>query len=212
MAKKIKASALRGAIRQMVKEATAKPTTENNVVNLVLPKEVEEERNFRKAYELRSEWKVSLIAKRRFMGLPTAFQDGKGKETCVKEVLAMRKDLIPDPTRYWIWMIDETRKLTRVWDFKETCEEAGLDPQTVAQHLVLEGKMVCNAIRMDGLAAYGSNIRMFVEPLFHDEFQLFSRMATVKAESVDEKAPAAEAPAAEAPAGQAEVKEEGADA
>ena len=119
----------------------------------------------------------------------------------------MRKDLIPDPTRYWIWMIDETRKLTRVWDFKETCEEAGLDPQTVAQHLVLEGKMVCNAIRMDGLAAYGSNIRMFVEPLFHDEFQLFSRMATVKAEPVAEKAAPAE-PVAE----QAEAKEEGANA
>lgn len=214
MAKRLNAKALRGAIQQMVKEATAKPTNENKVVNvdLVMPSEAAEEKIIRKVYELQPEWKISLIAKRRFMNLPSYFQNGAGKEACVKEALAMRKDLIPDPTRYWIWMIDETRKLTRVWDFKETCEEAGLDPQTVAQHLVLEGKMVCNAIRMDGLAAYGSNIRMFVEPLFHDEFQLFSRMATVKAESVDEEAPAAEAPAAEAPAGQAEVKEEGADA
>ena len=69
--------------------------------------------------------------------------------------------------------MDETNKLTRVWDFAETCEAAGLNPLTVAQHLILEGKAVCNAIRLEGLAAYGSNIRMFVEPLFVDEFKLF---------------------------------------
>ena len=152
-----------------------------------------EQKVVRKAYELAPEWNISKIAKRKFMSLPAAFQNGAGKEACVKEALASHKDLIPDPTRYWIWLVDETRKLIRVWDFVETCEDAGVDPQTVAQHLIIEGKMVCNAIRLEGLAAYGSNIRMFVEPLFQDEFKLFSKKANVQ----------------DAAAG---VKEEGADA
>ena len=120
------------------------------------------------------------------MNLPSAFQNGVGKEACVKEALAAHKELIPDPTRYWIWLIDETRKLIRVWDFVDTCKEVGRDPKTVAQHLILEGKAVCNAIRMEGLAAYGSNIRMFREELFNDEFKLFADQATVKEEVAHE--------------------------
>ena len=127
----------------------------------------------KRAYELAPEWKISQIAKKKFLALPSFFQNGAGKEACVKEALAGHKDLIPDPTRYWIWLVDETKKLIRVWDFEETCAEAEVDPLTVAQHLILEGKMVCNAVRLEGLAAYGSKIRMFVEPLFHDEFKLF---------------------------------------
>lgn len=145
----------------------------NNAEQKRLPDETPEQKIVRNAYEIAPEWKISLIAKRRFMNLPSAFQNSVGKEACIKEALTSHKELIPDPTRYWIWLIDETRKLTRVWDFEETCAEKGLDPQTVAQHLILEGKAVCNAIRMEGLAAYGSNIRMFVDPLFEDEFNLF---------------------------------------
>lgn len=142
--------------------------------------ETAEERIVRKAYELAPEWKISSIAKKKFMALPSDLQNGAGKEACVKEALNGHKELIPDQTRYWIWMIDETRKLIRVWDFVETCEAVGRDPQTVAQHLILEGKMVCNAVRMEGLAAYGSNIRMFEKRLFQDEFKLFGNLATVK--------------------------------
>ena len=127
----------------------------------------------KRAYEIAPEWKISIISKKKFMALPSILQNGAGKEACVKEALAGHKELIPDPTRYWIWMIDECNKLIRVWDYEETCKEAGVDPLTVAQHLILEGKMVCNAVRLEGLAAYGSKIRMFVEPLFHDEFKLF---------------------------------------
>ena len=151
----------------------------------VILDESPEEKINRKAYELAPEWKISIIAKRRFLNLPAAFQNGAGKEACVKEALSSHKELIPDPTRYWIWLVDETRKLIRVWDFEDTCKAAGRNPQTVAQHLILEGKMVCNAIRMEGLAAYGSNIRMFVDPLFEDEFELFSKKATVKEAEVE---------------------------
>ncbi len=135
--------------------------------------ETPEEKIVRKAYELSPEWRISKSAKKRFLSLPSSLQSSSGKEACIKESLSAHKDWIPDPARYWIWLIDETEKLIRVWDFEETCEEAGVDPRTVAQHLILEGKQVCNAIRMEGLKAYGSNIRMFVDPLFEDEFNFF---------------------------------------
>ena len=140
------------------------------------PQETEvtpEEKIVRRAYEIAPEWKISSIAKRKFMGLPSALQNSAGKEACIKEALASHKELIPDPTRYWIWLIDETKKLERVWDFEEICDTWGLNHRTVAQHLILEGKSVCNAIRLEGLAAYGSNVRMFVDPLFEDEFRIF---------------------------------------
>ena len=135
--------------------------------------ETPEEKIVRKAYELSPEWRISKSAKKRFLSLPSSLQSSSGKEACIKESLSAHKDWVPDPARYWIWLIDETEKLTRVWDFEETCKEAGVDPRTVAQHLILEGKQVCNAIRMEGLKAYGSNIRMFVDPLFEDEFNFF---------------------------------------
>ena len=173
-----------GQKAQGAEKATAQKGNieKSNNASAVLPEENAEQKLMKKAYELAPEWKISIIAKRKFMALPKAFQNGAGKEACVKEALNGHKDLIPDQTRYWIWLIDETRKLTRVWDFKDTCAEAGVNPLTVAQHLILEGKMVCNAIRMEGLAAYGSNIRMFVEPLFHDEFNLFGTKGAVKME------------------------------
>lgn len=142
------------------------------------PEEAEEP-IVKRAYELAPEWRISVIARRKFMALPSAFQNGAGKEACVKEALAAHKELIPDPTRYWIWLVDETAKLVRVWDFEDICKKADRNPLTVAQHLILEGKAVCNAVRMEGLEAYGSKIRMFVEPLFHDEFKLFGDKGTV---------------------------------
>ena len=158
------------------KNAQSQPQTQD---------ETPEEKIVRKAYEIAPEWRISIIAKRRFMNLPSAFQTSEGKEACIREALAAHKELIPDSTRYWIWIVDETEKLTRVWDFKDTCEKAGVNPKNVAQHLILEGKSVCNAIRLEGLAAYGSNIRMFVEPLFVDEFKLFGDKVPSKTPSIE---------------------------
>lgn len=154
----------------MKNESSSNQSVDNQMTN-----QTEEQRLIRRAYELSPEWRISQIAKKRFLNLPTEFQSSKGKEVCIKETLKSHRDLIPDSTRYWIWLIDETEKLTRVWDFEDVCKEAELDPMIVAQHLILEGKMVCNAIRMEGLRAYGSKVRMFVDPLFADEFSFFGK-------------------------------------
>lgn len=157
--------------KQEPKKASSIVTNDDNT----LKAEAEEEKFLKKVYEIAPEWKVSNIAKRKFMGLPMVFKNDKGKIACIEETLENRKDLIPDQTRFWLWLVDETAKLQRVWDFKETCENAGVEPNNVAQHLILEGKQVCTAIRLEGLAAYGSKIRMFKEPLFEDKFKLFAQ-------------------------------------
>ena len=171
MAKKFNNSKKANKARE--EKQAAQQSTENTQNSPAQMLDEREAQLVKRAYELAPEWKISQIAKKKFLALPSFFQNGAGKEACVKEALAGHKDLIPDPTRYWIWLVDETKKLIRVWDFEETCADAEVDPLTVAQHLILEGKMVCNAVRLEGLAAYGSKIRMFVEPLFHDEFKLF---------------------------------------
>lgn len=159
-------------------QTTAQNSEKTNTSSAAEPMETQDKK---KSYELPAEWKISVIAKKKFNNLPTILQNGAGKEACIKQALSDHKDLIPDPMRYWIWLIDETEKLRRVWDFAEICDKYGRDPLTVAQHLILEGKMVCNGIRMDGLESYGSNITMFNEPLFKDEFRLFADMKKNKA-------------------------------
>ena len=154
-------------------QATAQSSEEQKTPTAVEPIESQAKK---KAYDLPAEWKISVIAKKKFNNLPNILQNGAGKEACIKQAISDHKELIPDPMRYWIWLIDETKKLCRVWDFDEVCEEYGRDPLTVAQHLILEGKMVCNGIRMDGLQSYGSRIAMFNEPLFKDEFKIFADM------------------------------------
>ena len=124
----------------------------------------------KRAYKLIPERKICSMAKRSFNYLPQPLKDAHNKKLCVEAVLSSHPQLCPDPLRFWAWLLDEANILaTRTWDFKEVCEKNQLDPIAVSQHLVLEGKTVTNNIRMDGLASYGGNIKMFHEKLFSEE-------------------------------------------
>lgn len=124
----------------------------------------------KRVYKLAPERKICSMAKRSFNYLPQPLKDAHNKKLCVEAVLSAHPQLCPDPLRFWAWLLDEANILaTRTWDFSEVCEKNQLDPMAVAQHLVLEGKTVTNNIRMDGLASYGGNIKMFHEKLFTEE-------------------------------------------
>ena len=123
-----------GAVSTHSNDGVNQKANENNQEQS--KEETPEEKIVRKAYELSPEWRISKSAKKRFLSLPSSLQSSSGKEASIKESLSAHKDWVPDPARYWIWLIDETEKLTRVWDFEETCKEAGVDPRTVAQPLV----------------------------------------------------------------------------
>lgn len=119
---------------------------------------------------------------RKFAALPAELQDTKTKLACIICVLVARKI---DNGRFWSWVNDQTTLLRRTFDFDDVCKEHGKDAQHVAEHLVMEGKKVCNSIRLDGLSTYKGDINLFGDPLIPEEYRkLFSK--TFEAPVVEE--------------------------
>ena len=135
--------------------------------------EDEEENLKKKVYELSPEWKILSIAKRKFLGLPSELQDSRAKSACVDHALSEHKKIMPDAQRFWMWMVDEKKKMLRVWDFAEVCRSIGRDVDAVAENLLFEGKAASQAVRLEGLEQFGSKAAMFRERLFVDKFKLF---------------------------------------
>lgn len=114
---------------------------------------------------------------RKFKTLPADLQTTESKVSCINSVLASHKDKCGDPARYYGWLLNRAAEVKRTFDFKKVCESKGLtsddEQQAVAEHLVLEGKAVCNRIRLNGLATYDGNIAMFrkklVPQMYHYE-------------------------------------------
>ena len=120
---------------------------------------------------------------RKFAALPAELQDTKTKLACIICVLVARKI---DNGRFWSWVNDQTALLRRTFDFDDVCKKNGKDPQHVAEHLVLEGKKVCNGIRLDGLATYKGDINLFGDPLIPEEYRkLFSKTSETHKTAVD---------------------------
>lgn len=131
------------------------------------PNENEKMEDKKKPRKLAPEWLLATMIKRKFQKLPAPLQNTNNKRVCMEDVLAGHPKHCPDPMRFRVWLAEEAHMLAdRAWDFKDTCQAAKIqDAEAVAQHLVLEGKRVCNDILINGLAAYGGNIRMFTEKL-----------------------------------------------
>ena len=123
----------------------------------------------KRVYNVAPERKVSNSAMIHFHMMPQPLQTTETKMLCVKQAISSHPKWVDDEARYWAWLADQTKLLTRVWDFNETCSKFGLDPNSVAQHLVLEGQKACNFVRMNGLAAYGERIKLFHQPLIDME-------------------------------------------
>lgn len=117
--------------------------------------------------KLTPEWQLATMIRRKFLGLPPGLQTTQNTRLCMESIVASHPHLCPDPMRYRVWLSEEAHMLAcRTWDFKDVCKEAKIENnEAVAQHLILEGKRVCNDIRINGLAAYGGNIKMFTEKL-----------------------------------------------
>ena len=123
----------------------------------------------KRVYNVAPERKVSNSAMIRYHRMPQPLQNTGNKRLCVQQVILSHPHWVSDEAHFWAWLVDQTKLLTRVWDFEETCEKYGLDMNSVAQHLVLEGQKACNFVRMNGLAAYGERIKLFHQPLIEME-------------------------------------------
>ena len=122
----------------------------------------------KRAYNVAPERKISNAAMVHFHKMPQELQNTNTKKLCVKQAISTHPQWVSDEGHYWAWLQDQTKLLTRVWDFSETCKNFGLDETAVAQHLVLEGQQACNFVRMNGLQAYGEKIKLFHQALHTD--------------------------------------------
>lgn len=100
-------------------------------------------------------------------------QNTENKRLALKLAVGMSRNFYPDQFRFWQDLRDEANILLDSKRFCSACEAWGLNPQAVAEHLVVEGKTTINLVLKNGLEAYGEKARMFKDPLYIDERGLY---------------------------------------
>ncbi len=118
---------------------------------------------------------------RRFKNVFAAYdeqqQNTQNKRHAINIAVGMSRDYYPDRFRFWQDLRDEANILLDSKRFCAACENWGLKPQAVAEHLVVEGKATLNSVLKNGLESYGEKARMFHEPLYLDTRGLYGKPA-----------------------------------
>lgn len=84
-----------------------------------------------------------------------------------------------DPLRFWLDFKNETKVLLDSMEFNGYCNEIGLNPEDVAQHVVFEGKTIRNMVRDNGpKSVLGEQVMMFNAPLYVDAEGLYRKQIT----------------------------------
>ena len=89
------------------------------------------------------------------------------KNTAVKQacIMACILPLYPDLNHFWMeyqYMVDRILDSRR---FEKICNERGLNPQIIAQHLVFEGKAMVEQVLAEGFAPLRGRERSYTEAL-----------------------------------------------
>ena len=83
-----------------------------------------------------------------------------------------------DPLRFWLDFKNETKVLLDSMEFNRYCNEIGLNPEYVAEHVVFEGKKLRNNVIENGLNVLGERVMMFNAPLYVDTEELYRKQIT----------------------------------
>lgn len=100
-------------------------------------------------------------------------QNTENKRLALNLAIGLCRNYYPDQFRFWQDLRDEANVLLDSKRFCSSCEAWSLNPQSVAEHLVVEGKTTLNMVLKQGLQAYGEKARMFKDPLYIDERGLY---------------------------------------
>jgi hypothetical protein len=121
---------------------------------------------------------------RKFWSLFKAYDEGMQNTNTKREMLNLAIRLCPkyysDTFRWWQDLLDEANIALDSVRFNRDCQALGLNPQAVAEHLVVEGKATLNMVLKYGIQVYGEKVRMFTDRLYKDDRQLYSKSADVK--------------------------------
>jgi hypothetical protein len=120
---------------------------------------------------------------RKFWSLFKAYDEGMQNTNTKREMLNLAVRLCPkyysDTFRWWQDLLDEANIALDSIRFNRDCEALGLNPQAVAEHLVVEGKATLNMVLKYGIQIYGEKVRMFSERLYKDDRQLYAKSTDV---------------------------------
>ena len=122
----------------------------------------------KRVYKVDPNFSAARASMVKFRALPLNLQTTENKWACVLSVLGARH---LDIGRFSVWVLDNAQLLLHTYDFETVCKNYQREPQAVAENLVLEGKKVCNDIRLNGLASYNGNIRLFEKRLIPDQYR-----------------------------------------
>ena len=120
---------------------------------------------------------------RKFWSLFKAYDEGMQNTNTKREMLNLAIRLCPkyysDSFRWWQDLLDEANIALDSGRFNRDCRALGLNPQAVAEHLVVEGKATLNKVLKYGIQVYGEKVRMFTDRLYKDDRQLYSKSTDV---------------------------------
>lgn len=101
-------------------------------------------------------------------------QNTKNKRAALNMAISLKKSYYPDRLRFWQELLDEANVLLDSKRFCDSCARMKLDPQAVAEHLVVEGKAKWMKVLKEGLENYGEKVMMFKERLYEDTNNLYT--------------------------------------
>lgn len=124
-------------------------------------------------YKMSPLWYVVKKFNSLWKGLSDSDQNTETKRQCLQLAVGLCKKHYPDSLRFWLDLKDQAKILLDSVRFNKTCNDWGLNPQNVAEHIVIEGKSKMNNVLKDGLESFGDKARMFKDPLFVDTYNLY---------------------------------------
>lgn len=144
-----------------------------NAKEIIVDEEIEvPSTSGRKAYRMQPVYAVCKTAKGIFMR--QLVQNTETKKGSIKVALNHSYKEYPDALRFHLDFKAERDRLTDSKRFCNACAARGLNPEFVADHIVLEGKGILEAVLKEGIQIFGEQVMMFREPLFEDTEGLYS--------------------------------------
>ena len=127
----------------------------------------------------------AVIGKANRLFLKQVRKNTETKQECI--VYCITPNLYADAPRFWEEYRIAVEAILDSKKFEKNCNEANLNPQYVAEHLVMEGRAMIRKVLAEGFAPLKGRERYFTAPILKTEFFASD---VVSANAEEEKDPA----------------------
>lgn len=110
----------------------------------------------------------TVIKKANKLFLKQVLKDTKIKQECI--VYCITPNLYADAPRFWEEYRIAVEAILDSKKFEKNCNDAKLNPQYVAEHLVMEGRAMIRTVLAEGFAPLKGRERYFTSPILKNDF------------------------------------------